>query len=99
MQIKSIVIALACGAATLAACGGKKQLGDKGAACDNIYKSYLSRQDKKVWTDACMAAPDEVVRCMNLVSKEGDDSDCMKNIRNPERSKLVPILNGKPDSQ
>jgi hypothetical protein len=75
----------------------KAPLGDKTAACKNIYDSYHSQQDAKTWTDACMAAPDENVRCMNLVMKEGDDSDCTKLVKSPERTKLVTVLNGKPE--
>jgi hypothetical protein len=79
------------------ACGSKsKPLGDKKTACDNIYKAYSSHQDPKAWSDACMAAPDETVRCVNLIMEEGKDSDCMKAVNSPERSKLVIVLNGKP---
>jgi hypothetical protein len=79
------------------ACGKKsKPLGDKKTACDNIYSSYRSHQDPKVWADACMAAPDETVRCVNLIMDEGKDSACMKAVKSPERTKLVTVLNGTP---
>jgi hypothetical protein len=82
-----------------AGCGKKsKPLGDKKTACENIYKSYMSHQDKKVWEDACMAAPDETVRCVNLIMDEGKDDACMKAVRSPERTKLVTVLNGKPEA-
>ena len=76
---------------------GKKPLGDKNAACTNIYNVYSSRQDMKVWMDACMAAPDENVRCINLVMEEGKDDDCKKLVSSPERTQLVTILNGTPE--
>lgn len=83
--------------ASLSACGKKsKPLGDKNAACDNIYATYMSKQDKKVWADACNAAPDETVRCVNLIMDEGKDDDCAKAANSPERTKLVVVLNGKP---
>src|SRR5262249_25600672 len=84
---------------SIAACGKKsKPLGDKKVACDNSYTTYASHQDKKVWADACNAAPDEVVRCLQLGMDEGKDDACAKNTSNPERSKLVPILNGSPSA-
>ena len=94
--MKALAIAFAL-AALLPACGKKsKPLGDKKVACDNIYTTFASHQDKKVWADACNAAPDEVVRCLQLGMEEGKDDACAKNTNNPERSKLVPILNGSP---
>jgi len=79
------------------ACGKKsKPLGDKKTACDNIYSQYRSHQDPKVWADACMAAPDETVRCVNLIMDEGKDDACMKAVKSPERTKLVTVLNGSP---
>lgn len=90
----AIVLAL-----VVPACGKKKPkpLGDKKTACDNIYKSYRSSQDPKVWADACMAAPDENVRCVNLIMEEGKDDACKKLVNSPERTKLVLVLNGKPE--
>ncbi len=76
-------------------CGGKEMSPeDKKAACDNIYTAYSSHQDRKMWSDACNAAPNETVRCVNLVMEEGKDSACMKALNNPERNKLVYVLNG-----
>jgi hypothetical protein len=92
MKTQSIAILLL---ALAPACGKKtKPLGDKKAACENIYSSYSSHQDPKVWSDACMAAPDETVRCVNLIMDEGKDSACAKAVKNPERTKLVTVLNG-----
>jgi hypothetical protein len=86
-------------AAVTASCGKKsKPLGDKKTACDHIYSAYRSSQDQKVWTDACMAAPDETVRCVNLIMDEGKDDACMKAVKSPERTKLVTVLNGKPEA-
>jgi hypothetical protein len=94
--MKKLTIILAV-ALLVPACGKKKkELGDKGAACDNIYTTYASHQDKKVWTDACMAAPDENIRCVNLIMDEGKDDDCKKLVNSPERTKLVTVLNGSP---
>src|SRR5258706_13640675 len=92
------VLVLARGAA-LPGCKkkGKKPLGDKSAACTNIYKTYLSHQDMKLWMDACTSAPDENVRCVNLIMEEGKDEDCAKLVNSPERTKLVNVLNGKPE--
>ncbi len=81
--------------ALLVACGDSKPF-DKKAGCETVYTAYQSHQDKKVWSDACMAAPDETIRCLSLVMEEGKDSACMKAVNSPERSKLVPILNGRP---
>jgi len=44
-----------------------------------------------------MAAPDETVRCVSLIMDEGKDSDCMKAVKSPERTKLVTVLNGTPE--
>lgn len=98
--MKTISISILAVLATLTiGCGKKsKPLGDKKTACENIYKSYMSHQDKKVWEDACMAAPDETVRCVNLIMDEGKDDACMKATRSPERTKLVLVLNGKPEA-
>ena len=97
--MKNITLIAILTAATITGCGGKKKaLGDKGAACDNIYTTYSSHQDKKVWKDACMAAPDETVRCVNLIMDEGKDDDCKKAVNSPERTKLVQLINGKPDA-
>lgn len=86
-------------AALTASCGKKTApLGDKKTACDKIYSSYMSHQDKKLWTDTCMASPDETVRCVSLIMDEGKDDACMKASRSPERTKLVNVLNGKPDA-
>ena len=96
MRAHYIVIALAL---VISACGKEsKGLGDKKTACDDIYKAYTSRQDQKVWADACMAAPDETVRCVNLIMDEGKDSACAKAVNSPERTKLVLVLNGKPEA-
>ena len=97
MQKLSILVLVV---ASLTACGSKKkELGDKGAACDNIYTTYASHQDKQVWKDACMAAPDETIRCVNLIMDEGKDDDCKKAANSPERTKLVIVLNGKPEQK
>ncbi len=97
MRAHYIVIALAL---VVPACGKKKPkgLGDKKTACENIYKQYSSRQDPKVWADACMAAPDENVRCVNLIMEEAKDSACKKLVNSPERTNLVLVLNGKPEA-
>jgi len=97
MRAHYIVIALAL---VVPACGKKKPkgLGDKKTACENIYKQYSSRQDPKVWETACMAAPDENVRCVNLIMAEGKDSACKKLVNSPERTNLVLVLNGKPEA-
>ena len=100
MSIRMTVVAVLAVAALAPACGKKKkELGDKSAACANIYKSYMSHQDMKVWTDACMAAPDENIRCVNLIMEEGKDDDCKKLVNSPERTKLVTVLNGKPEAK
>jgi hypothetical protein len=90
MKTRFVVMLFAAG------CGGEAKPLDKKAACANIYTAYSSHQDPKVWSDACNAAPDETVRCVNLIMEEGKDSACMKAVNNPERSKLVVVLNGKP---
>lgn len=91
MQSLLLIVAL------VPACGKKpKPLGDKKTACDHIYTTYRSHQDPKVWSDACMAAPDETVRCVNLIMDEGKDSDCMKAVKSAERTQLVTVLNGTP---
>ena len=101
--MRSMMVVVVCGVSLLAGAGckkkGKKALGDKSAACTNIYNSYQSRQDMKVWMDACMAAPDENVRCVNLIMDEGKDGDCKKLVNSAERTTLVKVLNGKPDAE
>jgi len=95
-KIKTIVTLCAAGA-LLFGCGAKKKpLGDKKEACTNIHKAYVSSQDMTVWMTACMAAPDETVRCANLVMDEGKDDDCKKLVSSAERTKLVTVLNGRP---
>ncbi len=76
--------------------GGKKPLGDKKVACTNIHSVYQSKQDLPTWLAACMAAPDENVRCINLVMEEGKDSDCKKLVNSAERTNLVLVLNSLP---
>ncbi|MEO8706815.1 MAG: hypothetical protein ABI867_42705 [Kofleriaceae bacterium] len=85
--------------ALVPACGSKKkELGDKTAACTKIYTEYRSQQDKKVWMDACAAAPDENVRCLSLIMEEGKDDACMKLSNSEARTALVMLFKGKPDT-
>jgi hypothetical protein len=78
------------------ACGAEQEPLDRKAACEHIYESYASHQDAKVWSDACTAAPDETVRCLSLITKEGDDDACMKRLDGADRARLVTVLNRRP---
>lgn len=98
MRSKLSTLAVAFTAAIVPSCksSSKTEPVDKTAACTNIYKAYQSSQDMKTWMDACTAAPDENVRCVNLIMEEAKDADCKKLSNSEARNTLVKVLNGRP---